>query len=53
MGIYVLKSQKLLHLRGFYRHEVDRYEPISMDISDIHHHLQTLNLDVVLLAVNQ
>lgn len=53
MGIYLLKSQKLLHLRGFYHHEVDRYEAISMDTFDIHHHLQTLNLDGVLLAVNQ
>lgn len=38
MGIYLFKSQNLLHLRGFYHHEVDTYEAISMDTFDMHHH---------------
>lgn len=53
MGIYRFKSQKLLHLEGFYHYEVDRYEAISMNTSDIYHHLHTLNVDGLLLAVNQ
>lgn len=53
MDIYLFKSQKQLHLRGFYHHEVDRYEAISMNTSDMHRHLRTLNVDGLLLAVNQ
>lgn len=53
MGIYLFKSQKLLHLRGFYQHDMDKFEAISMDTSDMHHHLSALNQDGFLLAVNQ